>query len=81
MAYVSEAELANLCRQLRESAGLSQTALARELGISRQYMSYAEDPTETSRHGIRERILAHFGYDLEQVYRVTKKSRRVNKNC
>ncbi len=67
------ADLADLCRSLREAAGLSQAQLAEAIGETRlQMVSKAESRTEPSRFAVRARILQHFGYAVREAYVVTK---------
>jgi putative transcriptional regulator len=57
-------------RRLRESAGLSQGALASALGVSRQTINAIEtgkyDPSLT----LAVRLARHFGSTVEEVFHV-----------
>jgi putative transcriptional regulator len=57
-------------RRLRESAGLSQGALASALGVSRQTINAIEtgryDPSLT----LAVRLARHFGSPVEEVFHV-----------
>ena len=65
----SPAELARLCRELREQGGLTQKELAKAIGVgSVQAISNAESELQPSRFGIRQQILSHFGKSVREVY-------------
>ena len=57
-------------RRMREQAGLSQGALAAELGVSRQTINAIEtgkyDPSPT----LAVRLARHFGSTVEEVFHV-----------
>ncbi len=57
-------------RRMREEAGLSQGALATELGVSRQTINAIEtgkyDPSLT----LAVRLARHFGSTVEEVFHV-----------
>ena len=57
-------------RRMREDAGLSQGALATELGVSRQTINAIEtgkyDPSLT----LAVRLARHFGSTVEEVFHV-----------
>ena len=57
-------------RRMREEAGLSQGALAAELGVSRQTINAIEtgkyDPSLT----LAVRLARHFGSTVEEVFHV-----------
>ncbi|MDP9026623.1 MAG: helix-turn-helix transcriptional regulator [Actinomycetota bacterium] len=57
-------------RRMREQAGLSQGALATELGVSRQTINAIEagkyDPSLT----LAVRLARHFGSTVEEVFHV-----------
>lgn len=65
----SPADLAALCRQLRERAGKTQAEVAEAIGAKNvQEVSNAENPRQSSRFAVRQRILAHFGYRASEVF-------------
>ncbi len=59
-------------RRMREEAGLSQGALAAELGVSRQTINAIEtgkyDPSLT----LAVRLARHFGSTVEEVFHVDR---------
>jgi DNA-binding XRE family transcriptional regulator len=55
--FVSEAELASLARKYRIAAGRNRAEAARELGVARQSIIYAEDRPEKSFTKLRSRII------------------------
>ena len=55
--FVSEAELASLARKYRIAAGRNRAEAARELGVARQSIIYAEDRPEKSFTKLRCRII------------------------
>lgn len=68
----SPAELARLCRSLREAAGLTQRELADAIGEkSVQQISNAESEAQPSRLSTRRRILQHFGQEVTEAYLVS----------
>jgi DNA-binding XRE family transcriptional regulator len=54
---LAEAELAALAKRCREAAGRNRAAAARELGVARQAVIYAEDRPEKSFTKLRCRII------------------------
>jgi DNA-binding XRE family transcriptional regulator len=54
---VGEAELASLARKYRIAAGRNRAEAARELGVARQSIIYAEDRPEKSFTKLRCRII------------------------
>lgn len=65
--------LARFCRKLRTDAGMTQKQLAEAAGLGRtQRVSNAESEEQPSRRADRERILAHFGYTLDDSITVRK---------
>lgn len=68
MNLYSAEQLADLCRQLRENAGLTQEQLAARLGVTRQEVTMAEDGRQASRTGIRKQIIEELdGRTIEKV--------------
>ena len=55
--YVRETDLASLARQFRTAAGKNRAQAARELGVARQAIIYAEDHPEKSFLKLRCRII------------------------
>ena len=67
----SPAELARLCRELREQEGMTQKELAEAVGVgSVQAISNAESELQPSRFGVRQQILNYFGKSVREVYLV-----------
>ena len=54
---VGEDELAALARKYRIAAGKNRAEAARELGVARQSIIYAEDRPETSFTKLRSRLI------------------------
>ena len=55
--FVNETDLASLARKFRTAAGKNRAEAARELGVARQSVIYAEDRPETSFTKLRCRII------------------------
>jgi DNA-binding XRE family transcriptional regulator len=63
--FVGEAELALLARKYRIAAGRNRAEAARELGVARQSIIYAEDRPEKSFTKLRCRIIeAYSAYSV-----------------
>ena len=57
---VSEAELSSLARKFRIAAGKNRAEAARELGVARQSVIYAEDRPKTSFTKLRCRMIERY---------------------
>ena len=55
--FVSEAELASLARKYRIDSGKNRAEAARELGVARQAIIYAEDDPQKSLTKLRSRMI------------------------
>ncbi len=55
--FVTESELASLARKFRIGAGINRAEAARELGVARQAVIYAEDDPEKSFTKLRCRMI------------------------
>lgn len=57
---VSEADLAAIAKQCRVRGGLNRAQAARDLGVSRQSLIYAEERPEKSFTKLRRRIIERY---------------------
>lgn len=55
--FVEEEQLGALAKKYREAAGKNRAEAARELGVARQSIIYAEDRPQTSFFKLRKRII------------------------
>lgn len=58
--FVSETELAALAQKYRLASGKNRAEAARELGVARQAIIYAEDQPEKSFTKLRGRMIAAY---------------------
>jgi DNA-binding XRE family transcriptional regulator len=58
--FVAEGELPSLARKYRTAAGKNRAQAARELGVARQAVIYAEDSPEKSFTKLRRRMIERY---------------------
>lgn len=56
----TESELAVVAKQTREKSGKKKAEIARELGVNRANISYAEDHPEQSLTALRRKIIEKY---------------------
>jgi DNA-binding XRE family transcriptional regulator len=73
--FVGEAELASMARQYRIAAGKNRAEAARELGVARQAIIYAEDQPGKSFTKLRCRLIETYSpYRVKgPVFRLERK--------
>jgi putative transcriptional regulator len=59
-------------RSLRTAAGLSQSALAAELGVSRQTINAIETGRYDPSLGLAARLSRYFGQSIEEIFDVSE---------
>ena len=72
---IREDELAALAREARQAAGVTQTAAARQLGVTQSTLSAAELRPERNLTQLRRRVIAEFtgGYETTGPYWIVRR--------
>ena len=79
---IREDELGKLAREARLSAGVSQTAAARRLGVTQGTLSLAETQPKRNLTQLRRQIIAEYagGYETSGPYWIVKRKGDVVKD-